>query len=255
MELVSIIMPSYNSAEFIGYSIDSIVSQTYTNWELLITDDCSTDDTVEIVKSYAAKDDRIKLFELESNQGAGASRNRSIQESKGRYISFCDSDDWWKPEKLEVQLKFMKEQNVEVCYSSYIDFFDDVGKKNIVVAKRSLSYKDMTHNDYIGFLTLIYDTKRVGRVYLPLMKKRQDWAMKLLLIQQIGRAYGIIEPLAYYRLRSNSLSRSKFGLIRYNLLVYTDILKYNKLKSYFILLFIFMPKYFYKKALQKLINQ
>ena len=106
--LVSIIMPSYNSSKYIAKTIDSIINQSYTNWELLITDDCSTDNTCEIIKEYTAYNQRIKLFTFLENKGAGVARNKSIKEAKGRYIAFCDSDDRWKPEKLEVQLRFMK---------------------------------------------------------------------------------------------------------------------------------------------------
>lgn len=115
-ELVSIITPSYNSAAYIAEMIESILAQTYTNWELLITDDCSTDDSVKIIESYATKDSRIKLFRLASNSGAGIARNKSIEEARGRYIAFCDSDDLWKPQKLEKQVEFMQKTDM----SSYI---------------------------------------------------------------------------------------------------------------------------------------
>ena len=115
-ELVSIITPSYNSAAYIAEMIESILAQTYTNWELLITDDCSTDDSVKIIESYATKDSRIKLFRLASNSGAGIARNKSIEEARGRYIAFCDSDDLWKPQKLEKQVNSCKKTDM----SSYI---------------------------------------------------------------------------------------------------------------------------------------
>lgn len=139
--LVSIIMPSYNSSKYIAKTIDSIVSQFYTNWELLITDDCSTDNTCEIIKEYAAYDQRIKLFVMEKNKGAGVARNKSIEEAKGRYIAFCDSDDRWKPEKLEVQLRFMVENRVEICYSSYLKCNENDKVLGIVIAPSQISYK------------------------------------------------------------------------------------------------------------------
>ena len=117
--LVSIITPSYNSSSFIAETIESILSQTYLNWELLITDDCSTDRSVEIIERYIQRDSRIKLFRLEKNCGAGVCRNRSISEAKGRFIAFCDSDDRWRPEKLEKQLAFMREKDCALSYTSY----------------------------------------------------------------------------------------------------------------------------------------
>ena len=182
--LVSIIMPSYNSSKYIAKTIDSIVSQFYTNWELLITDDCSTDNTCEIIKEYAAYDQRIKLFVMEENKGAGVARNKSIEEAKGRYIAFCDSDDRWKPEKLEVQLRFMVENRVEICYSSYLKCNENDKVFGIVIAPSKISYKKMTRNDYIGFLTCIYDTHQIGKIYMPTLRKRQDWAWKILLMKK-----------------------------------------------------------------------
>jgi len=118
--LVSIITPSYNSSSFIAETIESILSQTYLNWELLITDDCSTDRSVEIIERYIQRDSRIKLFRLEKNCGAGVCRNRSISEAKGRFIAFCDSDDRWCPEKLEKQLAFMRGKDCALSYTSYM---------------------------------------------------------------------------------------------------------------------------------------
>lgn len=119
--LVSIITPSYNSSRFISQTIESILSQTYTNWELLITDDCSTDKTREIVKSYQRKDPRIKFFQLKENSGPGVARNHSIEMAKGRFIAFCDSDDRWYPEKLEKQLAFMAKKRCMLSYTSLYD--------------------------------------------------------------------------------------------------------------------------------------
>ena len=117
--LVSIITPIYNSEKYITETIESIQAQTYTNWELLITDDCSTDQSIDIIKSHQKNDNRIRLFLLDKNQGAGVARNNSIKEANGRYIAFCDSDDLWKQDKLAKQIKFMKENQVSFTYCSY----------------------------------------------------------------------------------------------------------------------------------------
>lgn len=253
--LVSIIMPSYNSSKYIAKTIDSIVSQFYTNWELLITDDCSTDNTCEIIKGYAAYDQRIKLFVMEENKGAGVARNKSIEEAKGRYIAFCDSDDRWKPEKLEVQLRFMVENRVEICYSSYLKCNENDKVFGIVIAPSKISYKKMTRNDYIGFLTCIYDTHQIGKIYMPTLRKRQDWAWKILLMKKCPIAYGIKDTLAYYRVREGSLSNNKMKLIRYNVTVYKQILKYNTVRAWATFLCVFLPNYLLKKCMTKLVNR
>ena len=126
--LVSIITPSYNCAKYIEETIQSIQAQTYTNWELLITDDCSTDESVDIIRNYSATDSRIKLFILKENSGAGVARNNSIKEARGRFIAFCDSDDRWYPNKLECQLAFIKENGCALSYASY-DVCDELGHK------------------------------------------------------------------------------------------------------------------------------
>ena len=117
--LVSIITPSYNCAGFIGETIASIQAQTYRNWELIITDDCSTDNSTQVIESYCRQDSRIKLLRLDSNSGAGAARNNSIRAARGRFIAFCDSDDRWTPDKLQLQLEFMTSNGYGLTYTSY----------------------------------------------------------------------------------------------------------------------------------------
>lgn len=241
--LVSIVTASYNSAKFIAETIESILAQTYTNWELLICDDTSTDNTVDIIKEYADKDPRIRLFVLNYNSGAGVSRNKAISESKGDYIAFCDSDDRWKPTKLEKQLQFMEEKQCQVCYSSYFLCKEETGVPfGIVSCAKKYTYKNICHNGSVGFSTCIYKTNNIGRIMLPPMRKRQDWALKILIIGKGGTAYGIKEPLVYYRVRTNSLSRKKMSLIKYNVQVYRDILKYTWFRAWTVFLFCFCPR-------------
>lgn len=253
--LVSIITPSYNSSSFISETITSILSQTYPNWELLITDDCSTDNSVQIIEQYANQDSRIKLFRLEKNSGAGVCRNRSIQEAKGRFIAFCDSDDCWKPEKLERQIAFMLERDCALSYTSYL-VCDEQSKVNgIVVARTRETYASMLCDDGIGCLTAIYDTQKVGKIYMPELRKRQDWGLWLKILEKCGVAYGMKEPLAIYRVRSGSISRNKLSLVKYNLNVYKKVLRFSTLKSYFFFYFVFLPSYFMKKVGQRYINR
>ncbi|MDT3641135.1 glycosyltransferase family 2 protein, partial [Cronobacter sakazakii] len=157
-DLVSVIMPSFNSSATIEESISSVQRQTYKNWELLITDDCSTDDTVNIIKRYAANDPRIKFFTNETNLGAGVSRNNSIAESNGRYIAFLDSDDIWVEDKLQRQIRFMQDNNIAFCYANYQKISATGEKGKIIVAPSKVNYHELLKSNVIGCLTAIYDS-------------------------------------------------------------------------------------------------
>lgn len=249
--LVSIITASFNCSAFIGETIESIQAQTYTNWELLITDDCSTDNSREVINSYADKDPRIRLLRLDKNSGAGIARNNSIREAKGRFIAFCDSDDRWKPEKLERQLAFMTENSYGLTYTSY-DTCDEAGHSNgYAQCLRSLSYAKILRDNGIGCLTAIYDASKIGKHFMPSIRKRQDWCLWIDIIKKTGTAYGLQEPLALYRVRSGSISSNKIEMLRYNYAVYHDVLGYNRVISAVILAGYFLPYYFYKKFKQK----
>lgn len=252
--LVSIITPSYNSSAFIGQTIESILSQTYTNWELLITDDCSEDNTQEIVDSYQQIDSRIKLFRLDKNSGAGIARNHSIKMAKGRFIAFCDSDDRWYPEKLEKQLAFMAKKRCTLSYTSYMTCDEMNTIIGIVVCNRQINYQSMKRDDGIGCLTAIYDSSVFGKIYLPDMRKRQDWGLWLKIMQECKIAYGMKEPLAIYRIHSNSISYNKFTLVNYNAAIYQRVLGYSWLRAYLTFFLGFLPSYFWKKLRLYLIN-
>ena len=252
--MVSIITPSYNSAEFIADTIDSILAQTYTNWELLVTDDCSTDDSQAIVRRYAERDGRIRLFSLEKNSGAAVARNRSIREARGRFIAFCDSDDRWYPEKLERQLRFMREKDCALSYTSYMVCDEQDRTLGIVVCTRRVSFASLKRDDGIGCLTAVYDTEKVGKVYLPDLRKRQDWGLWLRIMSRCRVAYGMKEPLAYYRIRSDSISRNKMSLVRFNISVYETVLQYSRIRACAMFFFVFLPSYFLKKLRLKIIN-
>lgn len=230
-DLVSIITPTYNSSKYIVETIESILNQTYSNWELLITDDCSIDDTLKIIDAYVLKDKRIKLFQLNENSGAGIARNYSIEKSSGRYIAFCDSDDQWLPNKLAKQVSMMKENGIALSFSSYHIIDEEGHPKGKVIAKSKVDYKVMLRNNYIGCLTAMYDAIQLGKVYMPEIRKRQDWALWLSILKLTDKAYGIKEPLAVYRDRSNSISTNKKDLIKYNWAIYRDVEGFSFLKS------------------------
>lgn len=252
---VSIITPSYNCASFIGKTIKSIQNQTYTDWELLITDDCSSDNSREVIESYVNRDPRVKLLVLDKNSGAGVARNNSIKEAKGRYIAFCDSDDRWYPDKLEKQLAYMRAKNCAVSHTSYMTCDENDRITGIVICRKKETLSSMCKDDKMGFLTVIYDTDKVGKVYMPELRKRQDWALKLKILSICGNAWGMKEPLAYYRKRSDSISSNKRSLVKYNIAVYHEVLGWSKIKSHLYFYFIFMPTHLTKLLYLKYLNQ
>lgn len=253
--LVSIITPAFNSSRFIRETIESVLAQTYPYWELLITDDCSTDDTVEIVQQYVDRDPRIKLFRLERNSGAGVCRNRSIQEAQGRFIAFCDSDDCWKPEKLEKQLAFMEKMNCALSYTAYMTCDENSYITGIVIGRKKENLFSMKCDNGIGCLTAIYDTQKVGKIFMPDLRKRQDWGLWLKVLEKCQVAYGMKEPLAVYRIHAFSISRDKRSLIEYNIAVYKHVLGYSAIKAWLLFIYLYMPAYFFKKVFLFYLNK
>lgn len=245
-DLVSIITASFNVEKYIENTIKSVQRQTYTNWEMLITDDCSSDNTRQIVEKYTRQDKRIQLFYLTENLGPAAARNNSIKNAIGRYIAFLDADDIWLPKKLELQLEKIQKYKASVCFSSY-SLIDEQGKdlETTINAISKLNYNKLLKNNYIGNLTGLYDAAALGKIYNPNLKKRQDWCVWLEALKRSAKpAIGIQEPLAKYRIRQNSVSSNKFNLLKYNFKVYHKFLKFNFLKSMFYLI-LFLWEYFF----------
>lgn len=204
-ELVSIITPVYNSEKYISDTIDSVLAQTYTNWEMLIADDCSSDNSAEIINRYT--DSRIKYIKLESNSGAAIARNKALEQAKGNYIAFLDADDTWKPEKLEKQLKFMIEKDIGFSFAGYEIIRDK--KNKIIEVPDTLNYNQFMKNTIIGTLTVMISRKHVGEVRLVDVKKDHDSMTWAKLLRQGNTAYGINESLAYYRKVEGSISNNK----------------------------------------------
>lgn len=231
---VSIISPSYNSEKFIVYTIDSVISQSYKDWEMIIVDDCSTDNTTIIVENYIKKypEFSIELIKNNSNLGPALTRNRAIEKAKGRFIAFLDTDDLWKPNKLEVQLNFMLENNYKFT-CSYFSQIDENGEflKDTKKIPFSVTYNDLLTSNTVGCLTAIYDTDYFGKILMDNIKKRQDFALWLKLLKKIDFVYCCPQILAEYRLRKNSVSSNKFKLIKFHWFIYKDIEKLGILKS------------------------
>lgn len=204
--LVSIITPVYNSERFIGETIKSILKQTYEKWELLIADDCSNDNTEEIIKQFS--DPRIKYYRLEKNSGAAVARNEVLNKAQGSFVAFLDADDMWKPEKLEKQLNFMIKNQVGFSYTGY-EIIRDSGNKVITVPKR-LNYGSFMRNTVIGTLTVMLNREIVGEVRLVNVRKDHDSMTWAKLLREGNTAYGLNESLAYYRKVEGSISHNKF---------------------------------------------
>ena len=233
--LVSIITPCYNGEQFIKETIDSVESQTYPNWEMLIIDDGSTDNSEKIVNQYVEKDSRIKLIK-QKNAGSAAARNNGIRQAQGQYIALLDSDDIWLPEFLNDQIEFMNKKNAFCVCSSYsrIDEYSDE-ILSPVIAKPVIALKDMEAIDYIGCLTGLYDCSKYGKVFLhtELKSLLDDYAYWIDVIKLSGTAYGNQKVLSKYRIRKNSLTGKKTNLISKHYSFYRNYLKFGRLHSVF----------------------
>ena len=231
-ELVSIIMPSYNTGKFIQETINSVKNQTYNNWELIIVDDGSTDNTDEVVR--AIKDDRIKYIKNKVNKGAAISRNIALREAKGKWIAFLDSDDLWKEDKLEKQIKFMEDNNYYFSYTNYIEIDENSnfnGRK--ITGPQKITRIGMFNYCWPGCLTVMYDSKRIGLIQIEDIRKNNDYAMWLKACKKAD-CYLLNEELAMYRKRTGSISNHSYKtLIKWHYKLYKDAEKQNIVCSIF----------------------
>lgn len=223
--LVSIVMPSYNCDRYIASAIDSVLIQTYTNWELLICDDCSNDRTLEIIKEYSAKDGRITVISNEKNSGAAVSRNRCIDLARGEWIAFLDSDDMWFPQKLEVQLRNATRLGFVFSSTSYYEVDESGNTITSIVSPYSEAgyWKILFSGNPLGNSTVIFRAGKIGKYYAPQVEKRNDFALWLRIAKSGISAHGISEPLALYRVRRGSLSSRKWALLSYQWSLYRSV--------------------------------
>lgn len=226
--LVSIITPTYNSEKFIAETIRSVQSQSYPHWEIIIVDDCSTDKTESIVLDFINDDSRISFYQLQKNSGAGVARNQAISLAKGRYIAFLDSDDLWRPEKLEKQVQYLHENKLPFTFC----FYDCINEEGVLLNTRvqapaRLHYWQLFFCNFIGNLTGIYDTQFFGKIPISSIRKRQDWMVWLTILKKLKTAQPICESLAFYRVRKDSISSSKLKLIQHNFAVYRQFHQLN----------------------------
>lgn len=219
-KLISIVTPVHNSEEYLNECMDSVSFQTHKNWEHILVDDCSTDNSAALIKERAAKDSRIYYVKLEKNSGAGVARNTAIKMAKGDYIAFLDSDDLWDLNKLEKQLAFMQIGNYPFTFTSY-SRVNEMGSKlpGVIRAMNKVTYKKALYKNPIGCLTAMYDVHFFGKQYMPEIRKRQDFALWLKLLKK-SNGHGLNESLAYYRVGNKSISSNKFNLLKYEWQIY-----------------------------------
>lgn len=230
--MFSIIMPAYNAEKYIEESIRSVLNQTFADYELLIINDCSTDNTVNIVKNYQTKDPRIKLLENNQNSGVAITRNKGIEVAKGKYVCFLDSDDLWEPTKLEKYV-VMFQQGSDVLYSFYTRF-NDRGNLNLVTAPLSVTYKQLLKGNCIGNLTGAYNAKKIGKIFQKNIR-HEDYLMWLEILQKTKQATCVPENLAFYRVSNASLSGNKFKSLLWTWEIYYKQLQLGIIHSTYLL--------------------
>ena len=235
-ELVSIITPSYNSSKFIEETIASVQAQTYSYWEMLITDDGSTDNSFEIIKEICKKDSRIKLFSIK-NAGPAVARNNSIKHAKGKYIAFIDSDDLWMSEFLSTSIKFITKSEGFI-FSSYKRCNETTLKEQYkdFIVPENVTYMDILKTNSISCLTAFIDIEKLGKEFMPEVLYRQDMGLWLKYLKKINYAKGIKETLAIYRIRDNSHSRNKKKLLKPQWYFYRHVENLSLVRSVYLMI-------------------
>ena len=221
-------MPVYNSQETLKGAVESVLNQTYSNWELLITDDCSSDNSVNIIDElrlgYSKK---IKLFKTKKNSGPAAARNISIKNAIGELISFLDSDDIWMPEKLSKQVQFITENDYSVVFANYEKIsFDGLRNNRVVKLPRIVDHCSILKSNSIPCLTAMYNINKIGKQYQLEDRKfvsTEDYIMWLGILKSGVTAYGMQEVLALYRLSKYSISKNKFQMAKIRWRIYISV--------------------------------
>ena len=231
-ELVSVVMPAYNASRFITEALTSVRSQTYKSWELLVVNDCSKDNTSEVVRSQCEQDPRVKLLEHETNAGPAEARNTAVRAATGRYVAFLDSDDFWLPKKLERQLRFMQATNTALCYTPYRRITEDgsqVGE--IVPAEPQITYKQLLKNTTIATSTALVDRELTGPFSLVPGYGYDDFILWLDLLKRGVKAQALLEDLVRYRVVQGSVSRQRFRAAKWVWRIYRETQNMGRIYS------------------------
>ena len=248
MPKVSIIMPYYNAASYIFETVKSIVDQEYNDWELIIIDDCSTDtNTIEILSKVEGMDNRIKVLQSKINCGAGCARNIGIREAKGRYIAFCDSDDWWYPNKLKEQLEWMELNGYEFTCTWYEDANECLAPYYTMKQKVRQNFTELISGCNIGTPGVVYDTKRIGKKYMPNLRRAEDWGLWMKILKDVDYIYTYPKALWKYRHVSGSETSNKWKQMEAVVTMYREVLGFSIFRSYIVSFCVFLPKNIWKK--------
>ncbi|MBE5749322.1 MAG: glycosyltransferase family 2 protein [Clostridiales bacterium] len=233
-KLVSIITPTYNCAKFIARTLDSVKAQTYQNWEMIIVDDRSQDNTKEIVEEYMKNDSRIQYHLLDENSGAAVARTTAMKLAKGSYMAFLDSDDIWLPDKLERQIKWMNDNGYAFSCTAYeqIDEEDNLLNRTIKTIKKT-NYNRLLLDCPVGNSTVVYDVEKMGKFEVPNIRKRNDDALWLQMLKKEKYIWGMPDVLMQYRIRKNSISSNKLKVIKYHWILYREIEHLSVIRSAF----------------------
>ena len=233
-KLVSIITPTYNCARFIGRTIESVQAQSYSNWDMMIVDDRSTDNTEEVVNAYMKNDSRIKYHLLDVNSGAAVARTTAMKLANGEYMAFLDSDDIWMADKLTKQIKWMEDNGYAFSCTAYeqIDESDKPLGRVIKTVKKT-SYNRLLLDCPVGNSTVMYNVKKMGKFEVPNIRKRNDDALWLQMLKKEKYIWGMPDVLMKYRIRENSISSNKLQLIKYHWYLYREIEHLNVFRSAF----------------------
>lgn len=212
---VSVIIPVYNKEQYLSNALDSIIKQSYNDWEIVLVDDCSTDDSAKIIMEYSSEYPNIIYHKQEKNGGAAVARNTALTLAKGRYVAFLDADDEWKYNKVEKQLEFMAINNAAISCTA-LECIDENGKplNSVRSVIKEISYKFLLRNTMIATSTVIVDRKKIGDFQMPLRRRGQDYATWLKLLHSGEKCFGLNEVLTKYRVMKNSLSSNKWSSIK-----------------------------------------
>ena len=231
---ISVITPVHNSSDYIADTINSVINQTYQNWEMILVDDFSADNSVEIIQAYQEKSNKIKLIQSDTNVGAAEARNIALRQAKGDYIAFLDSDDMWLPNKLERQTQFMKSNNYAFSFTAYQRVNQNNTKTiNRIGVPKFIGYNGFLRNTIIGTLTVMIDKRQTGYFEMPNIRSSHDMVLWCEILKRGFKAYGINEVLAYYRIVGDSNTAKKWKAAKDVWRVYRDIEKMSWLKSAF----------------------
>jgi len=229
---VSIITPVYNSARFIKETAQSVFNQSYSNWEWILVDDCSIDNSWELLNRLKLKDNRIKIFKNSTNIKSGLTRNFAISQATGRYIAFLDSDDLWHSDKLKIQILFMQKNNYYFSHTSYGYIDEEGGKiKSIFNVSKEVDYKHLLKRTEISCLTAMYDAEKIGKYYMSEHPRKQDYALWLAILKDGINSYGLDIELAYYRQVKTSATSKKYNLIFKHVIFLKNTQQFNLVKA------------------------